>query len=77
MTESLAYITVQHPNAGDVYACEVRGNGLRWTKLLRASGPLHHSEPRDPASIKAYLSNQDATENSLTAQWLEKELDRE
>ena len=68
----MAYATVKHPTSGDVYAVELDESGA----VVRAMGPLHHSDPTDTASLQDILDNQASGQTEDDAAWLRGELAR-
>lgn len=76
------YRTVNHPRTGEAYAVELDvltgedETDVIETVMTRVAGPLQHSDPTDPDSLEAYISNQGdvALEDAV---WLQREFDRE
>ncbi|MGH2456852.1 MAG: hypothetical protein ACRDHD_11430 [Candidatus Limnocylindria bacterium] len=64
-----SYTTIQHPTSGENYAVEIDGLG----DVVRAAGPLHHSDPTDPTSLRDLLDNQ-GHESEDDGTWLREQL---
>lgn len=72
MTNDMRYTWYQHKGSGEIYAVEF--DHADKDNFTRVAGPLHHSEPRDPASIRYYLDNQDDEACRDDAAWLADEV---
>lgn len=66
---SATYLVVKHP-AGEYYAAEVDAAG----RILRAAGPLHHSDPRDADALRDMIANQSAEDAEGDGEWLDEAL---
>lgn len=67
----MSYTTIKHPTSGEVYAVELDDE----SRIIRAAGPLHHSDPTDTGSLQDYLDNQVSEDVEMDAAWLQDAID--
>ena len=69
----MTYTTIRHPRSGETYAAEIDDDG----QIVRAFGPLHHSDPTDPESLRDIIDNQMSDDVRDSAAWLTRETSTE